>query len=178
MLRWFVDFFNNRTFNVRINNFYSDYHNLDQGVPQGAILSPLLFSLILSDLPNFQDTHSLLYADDLSMFVIEDSLDLAINKLQNSINSCNTWLKNNALKLNPLKSSIMMFTRKKVTFPPNLFLDNVKINLVTKFKFLGLFLDAPFLTWKHHINYLKASCTKKLSIMRALTSKSWGANRQ
>ena len=109
MFRWFFDFFHNRSFNVRINNFYSDKTQLHQGVPQGAILSPLLFSLILSDMPSLHDTHSLLYADDLSMFVIEDSLGAAVDKLQTSVTSTSLWLKDKALKLNPSKSNLMMF---------------------------------------------------------------------
>ena len=109
MFRWFFDFFHNHSFNVRINNFYSDKTQLHQGVPQGAILSPLLFSLILSDMPSLHDTHSLLYADDLSMFVIEDSLGAAVDKLQTSVTSTSLWLKDKALKLNPSKSNLMMF---------------------------------------------------------------------
>ena len=137
-----------------------------------------MFSLILSDMPSFPDTHSLLYADDLSLFVVEDSLKSAVSKLQNSLTLCYSWLRDKALNLNPSKCNVMMFTRKRISNFPGLFLNDVKINLVTKCKFLGLYLDAPLLTWSHHIDYIKSTCNKKLNIMKALTSKSWGANRQ
>ena len=129
-------------------------------------------------MPSLNGTHSLLYADDLSVFVIEDSLIAAVDKLQNSVSSCSQWLKDKALKLNPAKSQLMLFTRKKVSNFPGLYLDGVRVNLVTKCKFLGLFLDAPLLTWSYHINYVKAACSKRLKIMKALTSTSWGANRR
>ena len=177
LLRWISDFFSNRYFNVRINNNHSNNYSSKQGVPQGAILSPLLFTLLLSEMPEFRDTHTLMYADDLSLFVLGDSLEEAINKLQNSLNSCSKWLKNQALVLNPSKTQLMMFTRKRISVPPNVFLNNQKINYVTKHKFLGLILDGPHLSWSHHIAYLKVICSKKINIMRALTSSSWGANR-
>ena len=129
-------------------------------------------------MPPFPDTHSLLYADDLSLFVMEDSLKSAVSKLQNSLTLCYSWLRDKALNLNPSKCNVMMFTRKRISNFPGLFLNNVKINLVTKCKFLGLYLDAPLLTWSHHVDYIKSTCNKKLNIMKALTSKSWGANRQ
>ena len=177
LLRWIADFFSNRSFNIRINNNLSENFPSIQGVPQGSILSPLLFTLLLSDLPTFNHTHSLMYADDLSLFVLEDSLDEATRKLQISLDNCSAWLKNHALALNPSKTQLMMFTRKKISNPPNIFLNNHQINLVTKHKFLGLVLDGPFLSWTHHLSYIKVTCCRRLNIMRALTSSTWGANR-
>ena len=42
MLKWLVDFFTDRRFNVRIGNSFSDDYPMSNGVPQGSILSPLL----------------------------------------------------------------------------------------------------------------------------------------
>ena len=61
---------------------------------------------------------------------------------------------------------------------PNLNYNNIQIKLVTRHKFLGMTLDAPFLTWKHHIADLKSTCTKRLSIMRYLSGSNWGASRE
>ena len=68
LLRWLSDFLSNRTFNVRIGSTYSDTYDIDTGVPQGAILSPLLISLLLSDPSSVKNVHFLFYADDLSLF--------------------------------------------------------------------------------------------------------------
>ena len=178
MLRWISDFFSNRSYKIRIGNIYSDEFSSNQGVPQGAILSPLLFTLLLSELPNFKDTHTLMYADDISLFVMEDTIECALNKLQSSLSNCFSWLKDRALTLNPNKTQLMMFTRKKITSPPNIFINSHKISYVTQHKFLGLYFDGPLLSWGRHISYLKSICSRKMNIMRALTSKSWGANRR
>ena len=42
-LKWLADFFSGRYFNVRIGNSYSNDNPVLTGVPQGSILSPLLF---------------------------------------------------------------------------------------------------------------------------------------
>ena len=146
LFRWIYDFLSNRTFNVRIGDTYSDSFDITSGVPQGAILSPLLFSILLSNPPSTKNIHSLFYADDTSLFSISDNLSTAVDNLQIAINKYSTWLSSLDLKLNPLKSSFMIFTRKKLTCPPILYLNSTRINLVTSQKFLGLILDAPFLT--------------------------------
>ena len=178
LLRWLSDFLSNRTYKVRIGNTYSETYNITTGVPQGAILSPLLFSILLSNPPLVDDVHSLFYADDISLFSIADDISTAIHKLQEAINKYSNWLTNLNLMLNPGKSKYMIFTRKKITNPPILKLNNNSINLVTTHKFLGLTLDAPFLTWRKHINYIKSVCSRRLSILRALNCSNWGSNRQ
>ena len=87
-------------------------------------------------------------------------------------------MENQTFQLNSTKCKLMMFTRKRVTIHPHIFLKKEKISYVTNFKFLGLFLDGPHLIWTHHIKYLKNECSRKLNILRSLCSKSWGASRK
>ena len=87
MLRWITDFLSNRNFTVRVNNSYSQKYPISTGVPQGAILSPLLFNILMSDLPAHRDVHCLMYADDISAFVIENSMEVAVENLQNFVDS-------------------------------------------------------------------------------------------
>ena len=103
----------NRTFNVWIGSTFSDTYDIGTGVPQGAILSPLLFYLFLSDPPSVENVHSLFYADYLSLFSISDDISTAAHRLQAAINKYSHWLEGFGLTLNPGKSSFMIFTRKK-----------------------------------------------------------------
>ena len=51
LLRWLKQFLLGRSFRVRIGDLLSDARQLLTGVPQGAILSPLLFNIMLFHFP-------------------------------------------------------------------------------------------------------------------------------
>ena len=49
-VKWFKSFLSNRTQRVRIGKTLSDLLTLNSGVPQGGILSPIIFTLFTADL--------------------------------------------------------------------------------------------------------------------------------
>jgi len=51
MLRWLRDYLSDRSFKVFFEGEYSTLRKIKAGVPQGAILSPLLFNVVMSDIP-------------------------------------------------------------------------------------------------------------------------------
>ena len=68
---------------IRVNGSYSDEFAVKVGVPQGSILSPLLFIIVLEALSREFRTGcpwELLYADDLVLIV--ETLDLLMEKLK------------------------------------------------------------------------------------------------
>ena len=127
----------------RVGNNFSGCFPTDNGVPQGSILSPLLFSILMMGLPKFDQIHVLQYADDLSIFTVDDSLDSAVDRIQDSISRLNTWLHSIGLNINESKTNFMIFTRIRITQVPTLSLNNTNINFITTIKFLGVFLDGP-----------------------------------
>ncbi len=69
LLSWFKDYLRNRTQQVSIENELSQISNITSGVPQGSILGPLLFVLLINDLPSrLKICDSLMYADDTVLF--------------------------------------------------------------------------------------------------------------
>jgi hypothetical protein len=48
---WIKNFLENRMFKVKINDTFSQEYLINARVPQGADLSPILFSIFINDIP-------------------------------------------------------------------------------------------------------------------------------
>lgn len=73
IISWVRSFLLNRSFSVKLNNYVSKPAPITTGVPQGAVLSPVLFSIFINDVPlnhSKNRKYSLLFADDLVSFFI------------------------------------------------------------------------------------------------------------
>ena len=69
MERWLTNFLSNRNQMVRIENHLSELKPVLSGVPQGGVLSGLLFSLYINDLPyHIENSKISLYADDAKIY--------------------------------------------------------------------------------------------------------------
>ena len=103
---------------VSINNIYSSSKMINIGVPQGSILSPLIFLIYVNDLFNATLTERRLFAEDIC-YVISNSSPLNLElqcylELQNLCNWCNA----NKLQINPEKSCILHIPSKLNSLPP------------------------------------------------------------
>ena len=50
ILEWVSDFLRNRKFFVSVNNYKTAQGDIQTGVPQGAVISPLLFTIFINDI--------------------------------------------------------------------------------------------------------------------------------
>ena len=69
LIAWTEGFLSDRSFRVNVNGTLSGSKPITAGVPQGAVVSPLLFSIYINDIPKPNETNksfSNLYADDLN----------------------------------------------------------------------------------------------------------------
>lgn len=189
---WIRDYLCGRSVKVRFGNATSTPHPLASGLPQGAILSPILFSVFVCDLPWAIQGRSLLaqYADDTSLHQglprSGPTRARALANFQNSLNLATDWFKTWKLSLAPTKTRLRVFTpltRKNVanrTQPPlSLTVDGVQIFLdhSSATRYLGVWLD-NHLTFTEHIRISTNKATCRINVLRALCGKSWGPCRQ
>lgn len=99
--RWLKNFLRGRRGKVSLRDVKSASRAFKNGVPQGAVLSPLLFNLFLSDLPTPSSPflNIISYADDIYPLSSHTSLSTASHLLQNYINSIALWANENLLDL-------------------------------------------------------------------------------
>jgi ribonuclease HI len=176
LLRYCSEFLKNRQFRVMHNGELSDTKNINVGLPQGASISPMLFNVLISDIPEIDGVIRTEYADDIALIAKSNSIQESTNKIQQALNSFYDYTKINKLEINDQKTIAMLFTRKNVA-PLQININQYNINYVKEFKFLGVTLDGRYLDWKAHISKTKTDCIKRINIMKAVAHKDWGADR-
>ena len=93
LLSWFESYLSNRKQRVVIDGQYSQWKNINAGVPQGSVLGPLLFLIYINDITENLESYSLLYADDTSLYDIVDNPDTSSTKLNNDLIEIEKWAK-------------------------------------------------------------------------------------
>ena len=161
---------------MRVNGSLSSIRRTSCGVPQGSILSPLLFSILFQNIPEVQNCEISMYADDISAHTISDTIEEATNNMQTAINTIHNWINGSGGKISEEKTKLMYFTNKRITNIPGITLNNTPLNFVTNYRFLGLILDGPHLTWREHVENLRINCQRKLDVMKSIVGKSWGTS--
>ena len=143
-----------------MGNFKSQYHNISCGIPQGSVMGPLLFNIVINDLPSATRSFDfVMYADDTTLVSTLETFGRTCNvhvkeierKINIEISKVTTWLQRNKLQLNVSKSKFMVFFKHPKTLPKlNITANGNLIGQVSKFNFLGITIDEN-ITWNPHI---------------------------
>lgn len=100
---------------VNVDKKLSAEHPISAGVPQGGVLSSLLYILYVADLPTSPaDTNQiqrLQYADDILVYVSVLDLVNGQNRISNYLSQIQTFLERWKIKLNPGKAESIVFKR-------------------------------------------------------------------
>ena len=171
-----VNYFTNRFQTVKYDNKKSPLMSINLGVPQGSVLGPLFFLIMINDLAFISDLMCKMFADDTTMCDSDKDLTTLINRFVVNLKPVLEWCEFNKLDLNWSKTYCMFVTNKRVKLPNEItiyskIVDNkfiaTKVKVVSSFKILGVTLDNK-LNFLEHCSNIKKTVNRKLFSIKRL----------
>ena len=148
MTRWLSDFLVGQVIEVNVNGFFSDKISPIAGVPQGSVLSPLLFLIYVSDLqkPHHRQNSKSQFPDDTALWAAGKNVQFAAKLLCKDLRKLARWCAKWRIKLNPEKTKVIIISRSSLArnSEPILKLYGERLKIYPKVKFLGITFDSKF----------------------------------
>ena len=173
-VKLFKNYLTNRQQYVQFDSTKSSFENILTGVPQGSILSLLLFVKYITDISSASTFFKMLiYADDTTLYKSFSVHDMNnIRRLSHIINlelkKVITWLNLNKLSINVPKSKYIIFhvPQRKINFS-SLEIEDIAITYVEQFSFLGITLD-KHVNWNAHTNNISNRISSVIGIINRI----------
>ncbi len=173
------NFLLNRSFRVRVGDRLSRSHPLENGIPQGSVLSVTLFAIAINGIASTvrEPVKASLFVDDFAIFCSSSSISVIQRQLQMVLNKLYEWSTSTGFKFSSTKCIGLHFCRiYHLHSNPVLHLAGNPLPFAESARFLGLTFDKS-LTWRAHIRGLQSKCVSPLNLLRMLNGTSWGADR-
>ena len=134
---------------AKCNGKVSDWLPLRWGVPQGSLLGPFFFNIIVNDVNYSAGSSSLrLYADDTTQYIAHRNHCTLETTLNQDIKRLTLWCTANYLQVNSTKTQTMALGKTQYT--QNLFIGDKSIEIEPTLKILGVTVDRN-LSFKPHV---------------------------
>ena len=152
---------------------------IHRGVPQGGVLSPLIWLLVMDSLlrktPKELPTDTQGYADDLISTTEGYDIKIMEQRIQTTTNTINKWCQEQGLKLSAIKTTVILFSTKHQPPKVKINIDGQRINNTDHTKFLGITLDSK-LNFKLHIEQRTTQAIRKLLALKSTMGTTWGTS--
>ncbi len=187
MYNFVTAFLSKRTFQVRWKGTLSNSQRLDMGVPQGSVIAPLLFSIMLYDINKIQkhDAIITLYADDLAIWkeskcrkftniTKTNSFLRQIQKqFQEIINTVNEYMFHNGFSLSSEKTVFIIFGPWHPVSPEfSIIINGQRLYAAKQVKYLGVTFQWSGSVSKHVHNNIQ-SALRATNLVKLLSRMPW-----
>ncbi|XP_055589179.1 uncharacterized protein LOC129741467 [Uranotaenia lowii] len=171
------NFLKNRSFYVAVAGTHSSIRPQDTGVPQGSVLSPTLFILVMNGIFEYipRNISVLIYADDILLVVGSKFIAVCRKKLQFGIDCILKWADKNGFTINARKSTLLHMCsgtrgkRHRFYQQKQLTANGTEIKRTRSAKILGVEINQAA-NANTHIRTLKKECARRTRFLQVLTS--------
>lgn len=159
-------FLKNRKFFVRVQNESSSSKEITCGVPQGACLSPFLYTLFTADFPKYAGCSLALFVDDTCFYSSSPLVKIILENLTKYSAIIHKYMKRWKININKDKTQAIYFTHRRILElpPPTIRIFESDVKWETEVKYLGIFFDKKRL-FKAHIDYVISKVNKLVKIL-------------
>ena len=180
MYNYCKDFMSNRLFNVKVGNALSDIFTQDNGVPQGAVISPTLFLISINEISKVLNKTSKIgqYADDTALWraFMPKNNENGQEMMSKETNKVVDQLESIGYKVNAEKTQAVLFTKKTNLKEYNINIKGEKVVTGPTAKYLGVILDKK-LSFKQHLDNRRKSGYKILNLLKRCKGRKGFASR-
>lgn len=158
-----------------VNGSTKEVRNTSIGLPQGSILSPLLFNIYSSKFCNVlpPNLKVIQYADDTVIYKADNSIASIEEDFNDFCENLTQWTLDTGLEISPEKSKLLVFSRKHIAPVISMQYNGVDIPMCSEYKYLGVIWDRK-LNWNAYVDYLKTKLIKSFNFLKVIASTQWG----
>lgn len=174
LIKMIQSFIMNRQFKVEINGEFSNAKQVVAGVPQGSVLSPILYAIYIADFKGIRDCQSAYYADDTALYSATKTTNRSIKNVQRALQSIDKYMNKWKIKINANKTQFIIFpfnrSRRRIPTIDLRFQDNI-IRAKTEVKYLGVTVDQK-MNFDVHIKNTRNKATKAMCALYPMLARS------
>ena len=158
LLEILIDYLSDQRQYVRVDNTSSKILDITSGVPQGSLLGPILFCIIINDLSDvLMFSEPFIFADDLKILVVQRSYW----EVQDDLTGIENWIIQNKMELAIDKCAYLNFRSRGQQYK----LMGKDLAKSTTVKDLGIHVAAD-VSWKQHIEERMKKANKVLYMLK------------